>query len=239
MSQRPVIALVGDYSPDVTAHRAIPVALELAARAQRLDLGWEWVPTRAIGAAPHDLARFAAVWAVPASPYENMDGALSAIRFARETRRPFLGTCGGFQHALLEIARDLAGIANADHGETNPTAADLVVTKLACSLVEKNERIRFAPGSLIAAAYRTESAYEGYRCNYGLNEAYRAALARVGLRFSAFDDTNAIRAAELPLDVHPFFVGTLFQPERAALRGETPPLIAAFVAATSQHAIKL
>lgn len=234
MNGRAVIALVGDYSPDVTAHRAIPIALELASRRHRVELGWEWVPTRAIHDAARELARFAAVWVVPASPYENMAGALGAIRFARETKRPFLGTCGGFQHALIEIARDVAGIADADHAETNPTGESLVVTKLACSLVDKSELLHFASGSLVASAYGAPSAHEGYRCSYGVNESYRAALERAGLRFSAFDDSNAIRAAELPPTLHPFFVGTLFQPERAALRGETPPLVAAFAAAAAR-----
>ncbi len=225
------IALVGDYSPDVTAHRAIPIALDLASRARRRSIGWEWVPTRDIRNAPVDLAHFAAIWVVPASPYENMAGALDAIRFARETRRPLLGTCGGFQHALIEIARDVAGLTTADHGETNRGGDTLVVTALACSLVEKTDRLRFTPGSLIHSAYGKESAVEGYHCNYGLNAAYRAKLEQAGLRFTALDDHGDIRAAELPRTRHPFFVGTLFQPERAALRGETPPLVSAFVAA--------
>src|SRR5437667_11486922 len=114
---RATIALVGDYSPEVIAHRAIPRALELA----------------------RDLQTFSAIWLVPASPYENMDGALAAIRFARETRRPFLGTCGGFQHALIEFARNVAGITAADHEETNPASGTLVVTRLRCSLVEQSK----------------------------------------------------------------------------------------------------
>jgi len=68
---------------------------------------------------------------------------------------------------------------------------------------------------------------EGYRCNYGPALAHRAAFERSGLRFTAFDESGEIRAAELPVATHPFFVGTLFQPERAALRGELPPLVRA------------
>ena len=109
------------------------------------------------------------MWVVPASPYENMAGTLDAIRFARETKRPLLGTCGGFQHVLIEFARHVAGFATADHAETNPTADTLVVAPLACSLVEKTGAIRFAPGSLIHAAYGRSTAQEGYHCNYGLN----------------------------------------------------------------------
>src|SRR2546430_8796903 len=96
----PTLALVGDYSPKVIAHQAIPRALELARAAVQADLAWRWVLTRDLRNPSRDLAEFAAVWVVPASPYENTAGALDAIRFARETRRPFLGTCGGFQHAV-------------------------------------------------------------------------------------------------------------------------------------------
>ncbi len=225
------IALVGDYSPDVIAHRAIPLALGLARTATKSDVAWHWVHTREIGDAARDLADFAGIWVVPASPYENTAGAIDAIRFARETGRPFLGTCGGFQHALIEFARDVAGLATADHAETNPGGDTLVITPLSCSMVGKTGLIHFTPGSLVHAAYGRAEALEGYHCNYGLNPAHRRALERAGLRFTGFDGHEEIRAAELPAAVHPFFVGTLFQPERAALRGELPPLASAFVRA--------
>src|ERR1051326_8030146 len=121
------IALIGDYSPQVIAHRAIPRALELARDAMRADVTWRGVNTRDIHDAPRDLEKFSAMWLVPASPYENMAGARDTIRFARETKRPFLGTCGGFQHALIEYARDVAGLVAADHAETNPAGSVLVV----------------------------------------------------------------------------------------------------------------
>lgn len=228
------LALVGDYSPEVIAHRAIPRALELACAATKIDLTWQWVATRDVHDAARTLRKFSAVWLVPASPYENMAGAIDAVRFARETRRPFLGTCGGFQHALIEIARHVAGLATADHAETNPHGETLVVAPLACSLVEKTGALRFAPDSILRTAYGRDAAHEGYHCNYGLNPAHRTALEDAGLRFTAFDENDEVRAAELPSTMHPFFVGTLFQPERAALREEVPPLVAAFVRAATR-----
>jgi CTP synthase (UTP-ammonia lyase) len=223
------IALVGDYSDKVVAHRAIPLALDLARVATVADVSWEWVGTRAITEAARDLAPYSAVWLVPASPYENAGGALAAVRWAREHGIPFLGTCGGFQHALMEIARDLGGVPEADHEETNPGARDLVLTRLSCSLVGESGAVHFAEGSVLRAAYGQDSAIEGYHCNYGMNRAYRNALEGTGLRFTCWDDSGDIRGAELP--GHPFFVGTLFQPERAALNGRTPPLVAAFLRA--------
>lgn len=224
----PLIALVGDYSPAVPAHRAIPRALELAAVHFGRPIASRWVHTAELHDAPAQLADCTGIWVVPASPYANMAGALAAIRFARETKRPFLGTCGGFQHALVEYARNVLGLTGADHAETNPTAANLVVTPLTCSLVEATGTLRLAPDSLIRAAYGRDTVTEGYRCNYGPAPAHRAAFEGAGLRFTAFDESGEIRAAELPIATHPFFVGTLFQPERAALRGELPPLIRAF-----------
>ncbi len=231
------IALLGDYSPDVPAHRAIPIALTRVRDELKSDIAWDWIHTREIKKAAHDLAAFSALWLVPASPYENTDGALDAVRFARETRRPFLGTCGGFQHALIEFARHVAGLADADHAESNPSAATLVVTPLACSLVEQGGNLHFAPGSLIASAYGCETAHERYHCRYGFNAVHRAPLESAGLHFTAFDDAGDIRAAELSRTSHPFFVGTLFQPERAVFYDMTPPLVRAFAAARSSDKI--
>src|SRR5947208_2132696 len=116
------IGLVGDRSEEVRAHRAIPRAFDLLAerkRGPRVTL--TWISTAEID--PHDPARvvtgFDGLWCVPGSPYENMDGALAAIRYARETRLPFLGTCGGFQHALIEVARNVLGAAGAGHAESD------------------------------------------------------------------------------------------------------------------------
>jgi CTP synthase (UTP-ammonia lyase) len=225
------IALVGDHCDRHTAHRAIPAALELARAGLGADLAWEWVATRDIVDAPRDLAAYCGLWLVPASPYENTSGALASVRWARESGRPFLGTCGGFQHALIEFARNVAGISEADHAETNPQGGTLVVTPLSCSHVEKVGSVHFAKGSLLALAYGRTEATEGYRCNYGFNPAYRSAIEKAGLAFTAWDDQGDVRGAEL--GSHPFFAGVLFQPERAGLRGETPPLVRAFVQAAA------
>ena len=229
VSNRPLVALVGDYSPDVPAHRAIPRALELAGAAVGAEISWRWFPTDDIRDASVDLADCAAVWVVPATPYVNMQGALEAIRWARETGCPFLGTCGGFQHALIEFARNVAGLIGADHAESNAHAETLVVTPLSCSLVEKSGALHFVSGSQLRRFYGCEQALEAYHCNYGLNDAYRARLEKAGLCFSGFDDAGDVRALEL--SSHPFFIGTLFQPERSALRDAVHPLITAFVRA--------
>jgi CTP synthase (UTP-ammonia lyase) len=228
-----LIGLVGDYDPEVPAHQAIPRALALAERAPEAPLEFRWLPTETI-ADDALLAPFDALWCVPASPYRSMDGALRAIHFARERPRPFLGTCGGFQHAVVEYARNVLGWADAEHAETAPEAARPVIVPLACALVEVTDKVQLRPGSRLAAAYGASEATEGYRCRYGLNEAFRATLASGALRITAEDDAGDVRALEL--DGHPFFVATLFQPERAALAGRLPPLVAAFAQAALSDA---
>ncbi|MDH5538444.1 MAG: CTP synthase [Rhizobacter sp.] len=225
------IALVGDFAPDVPAHQAIPRALDNAAQALQCALAFEWVATDGIIDVSR-LARFDGLWCVPASPYRSMDGALLAIRHARETGLPFLGTCGGFQHAVIEYARNVLGWADAEHAETAPEATRAVISPLACALVEPTEAVRLFAGTRIAAAHGRPQIVEGYRCRYGLNPALQAKLLAGPLRAAADDANGEVRALEL--DGHPFFVATLFQPERAALRGEAAPLVGAFVAACAR-----
>jgi CTP synthase (UTP-ammonia lyase) len=100
------IGLIGDYNAAIIAHQAIPEGIRLAGKELGVDVGSEWLATDDIG----DLTRYAGLWCVPGSPYRSMKGALRAIRFAREERRPFLGTCGGFQHAVIEYARNAMGV---------------------------------------------------------------------------------------------------------------------------------
>jgi CTP synthase len=226
-----MIALVGDPDARHAAHRAIPMALNLASKSLGVAVDWQWVPTRDLKDPPRDLAGFSGVWLVPASPYESTEGALGAVRWAREHGVPFLGTCGGFQHALLEFARNVAGIVEADHAEMNPTGVDLVLTRLSCSMVEKAGMVSLTESSGLANAYGALTATETYRCNYGFNPRYRIPMEKAGMVFTAFDEAGEVRGAELPCN--PFFVGVLFQPERRAFDGVPPPLVLAFVKAAA------
>lgn len=233
MQKNITIGLIGDYDESVPAHRAIPLALQLAAEALHLEVHFEWVPTEEITSASR-IARFDGLWCVPASPYRNMDGALLAIGHARSHAVPFLGTCGGFQHAVVEYARNVLGWLDAEHAETAPGAPRAVISALACSLVEVTSPVRLCAGTRIASAYGVSEITEGYRCNYGLNPEFQAALVAGPLRAAAYDESGEVRAVEL--DGHPFFVATLFQPERSALNGNSAPLVVAFVRACAGEA---
>lgn len=203
------IGLVGDRSDERRAHGAIPRALESAARLIGLGVTHAWLPTAALAAGAGDeLADFDGIWCVPGSPYVSMPGALAAIRCAREYSVPFVGTCGGFQHALIEIARDVAGIASADHEESSPGAEELVIHRLTCMLHEDEREIHLRPGSRLASIYERDSIREGYHCAFGVNPKYRAVLERTGVVFTGTDDDGEPRAMELA--GHPFFLATLY-----------------------------
>lgn len=149
---------------------------------------------------------------------------MRAIRHARMTRTPFLGTSAGFQYVILEFARNVLGLAEADHQKSNPKAAVPVITPLSCALLGVQSRVRFTDGSHLRRAYGTPESVEEYHCSFGLNGRYRRILEGNDLYVAAIDDQHEIRAVEL--DGHPFFVATLFQPER---RTEVSPIVSAFV----------
>lgn len=224
--KRVVIGLVGDRNPANRTHLATEEAFAEAPAAR----GVEWLATeRLSGTAALDLAGYAGFLITPGSPYRSMDGALTAIRYAREHQVPLLGTCGGFQHLILEFARHVLGRAGADHEETSPGAPDLAVTALACSLSGQTHPVRIVNGTRAAAIYGMEEALEPFYCSYGLNPDYRSLLEARGLVVSGVDRLGEVRIVELP--AHPFFIGTLFVPQARHTRAKPHPLITAFLAA--------
>ena len=228
------IGLIGDFNPDVIAHVAIPRALTLAARKLECLVETEWLPTPLLEKdTAKRLAAFDGLWIVPASPYESMEGALLAIRFARERAVPFLGTCGGFQHALIEYARNVLNLAEADSAETKPEATLPLIAPLSCSLVEATDTIVLQPGSRIADLYGKSEISEKYHCSFGLNPRYTTLFDASGLRITGFDKSGEARVFDL--DGHPFYMGTLFQPERSAFNDVAHPLIVAYMQAVLAH----
>lgn len=226
------IALVGDRSANVRAHARIPVLLDALLRRDGIALDAYWIATP--DAEATDLGRFDAIWAAPGSPYESADGAMAAVRTAREQRIPFLGTCGGFQHALLEFARNVCGLPGVENAEVTPEAAEHLIVALECSLKGHEEAVMIAPGTLAAKISGAGRRTERYHCDYGLNPDYLERLATGGLSFSGFDDSGQVRIAELP--GHPFFLGTLFQPELHGDGTQPHPIIVALAAAATAHA---
>lgn len=224
------IALVGDYNHDVVAHQAIPLAIDDAAAVLEITADYDWLPTSEINS-DEDLVGYDAIWVVPGSPYKNANGAFIAIKYARENAVPFLGTCGGFQHAVIEYARNVLDWADAAHAETE-NIGRMVITPLTCALVDQNGAIELRPNTLIAHAYGRELIEEAYRCSFGVAEEFARELESGDLRVTGWDEDGEIRAVELV--THPFFVATLFQHERAALTGRPVPLVQAMLRAACE-----
>ena len=229
MTTKIKIGLIGDYSREVTAHVAIPKALALAATKSKCEVRETWLATEDIIKNLQQLSEFDALWCVPASPYKSMDGALSAIRFARERAVPFLGTCGGFQHAVIEYARNVLGFEKADHTESNPETTMPVMTQLICSLVEAEGTIKLQENSRVRQIYGKDEIAEQYHCNFGFNPDYLFLFKKGEMKITGADGNGEPRVIELTN--HPFFIATLFQPERSALRGELHPLVYAYLEA--------
>jgi CTP synthase (UTP-ammonia lyase) len=227
------VALVGDYNPNITAHKAIPLALQLAQQSMQVPLAFQWVATADIKETIFE--SFDGIWCTPGSPYQSEEGALSAIQYARLRALPFLGSCAGFQYALIEYARNELNWANAAHAETAPASNNPIVSPLECALIERGEQVNFTPGSCISKAYGTTGSYEEYRCAYGLNTDTEAKVLSGKLKAAGYNAAAEVRAVEL--HNHPFFIATLFQSERQALKGLLPPLVKAFIEACITQAV--
>jgi CTP synthase (UTP-ammonia lyase) len=212
------IGLIGDVNEQQKAHQAIPKALHAASS----GVECVWIPTDGVSA--QALAECDGLWCTPGMPYRDPDGAMTAIRHARMTRTPFLGTSAGFQYAILEFARDVLGLSEADHQKINPKTSLPLISPLGCALAGVKARVRFNDGSHLRKAYKAPESVEEYHCSFGLNGRYQRLLEGHDLYIAAVDDQHEVRAVEL--DGHPFFVATLFQPE---MRPEVSPIVESFV----------
>jgi len=228
------LAIVGDYDATMYTHLAIDEALGHVRELREHALEWSWVATSTLAAnADSRLALIDAILLAPGSPYASLDGALAAVRQARVSGLPFLGVCGGFQHAVLEYARSVAGLSDADHAESHPETSTPVIAPLACSLVGKSAPVFLDPTCRTASIYGRWRIVERYHCGYGLNPLYRAGIEQAGLHVVGEDDHGDARVVELP--GHPFFIATLFQPQLESASGAPAPLVRALVDAAIYH----
>ncbi len=226
------VGVVGDYDPANETHLATDAAFVHASAALGLPVTVTWVGTQELGSGTAELTGFGCLLIAPASPYRSLEGALGAIKFARSVDVPLLGTCGGFQHMVLEFARDVLGYADAAHAEVNPGGDRLFITPLTCSLKGQSMAVDMKAGSLAADAYGRERVTERYYCDFGLNPTYTAELEAAGLQVTGTGPEGEPRVVELA--GRRFFVGTLFVPQASSTLTTPHPLIVALLEAASR-----
>jgi CTP synthase (UTP-ammonia lyase) len=226
------IGIMGDRVVDSQPQATIESALSHAAHLVGVPVSAEWIPTATMKNNPAEpLSRFDGLFAAPGGTPEAVDGALEGIRYAREHDAVFVGTCGGFQHAVLEFAKNVAGIAGAAHQDYEPDADALVLTALVCSIVGKAMRVLIDPGSRAKEVFEASETMEEYYCNYGINPSYEPTLIQHGLVISGRDEDGEPRILELPKNR--FFMASLFVPQVRSTPGAPHPLLVAFVRAAA------
>jgi CTP synthase (UTP-ammonia lyase) len=223
------LVALGDRDPAHLTHREIDATLALLAG--EVECGW--VATDSTEA--RDLDAADAVWLLPGTPYRDDDAARAAIQHCLATGTPFLGTCGGFQYACVELARTRAGVRDATSAELDPDGDALVVAPLACALYGERRTVTPVAGTRLADICGAEPFEGHHQCGYGLAAAYESVLAQAGVVISAHAPDAGVEGIELP--DHPFFVATAFQPQVGGSdSGFVHPLIAALLAAAAAPA---
>lgn len=237
------IGILGDFDPKSPTLPAIDKSLQHAAAQLHLSVESEWLATPCLleSNAQKILESFDGIWAAPGSPYKSFGGMLKGIEFARRRDWPFLGTCGGFQYALIECARNVLGIQDADSAENNSGSKNIIIYPVACAVPNRTgdapklsgaiPEIRLRPGSYLHSFYGKDTVTEEFFCNFEVNPDYEWAAMEAGFPVVARGPKGEVRAIESP--THRFYVATLFQPQLSSRPDKPHPLIMAFVQAAA------
>ncbi|MHA6623651.1 CTP synthase [Pseudonocardia sp. DLS-67] len=246
------IALVGKYVDLPDAYLSVTEALRAGGFAHRGRVEIVWVQSdecrTPAGAAAH-LEGMDGVLIPGGFGVRGIEGKLGAIRHARTRGIPTLGLCLGLQCMVIEAARSLAGLGDANSSEFDERTPHPVISTMANQRdVVAGERdmggtMRLGAypavlkkGSVVARAYGTAEVSERHRHRYEVNNSYRERLEGVGLVFGGTSpDGKLVEFIELPDDVHPFFVGTQAHPELKSRPTRPHPLFSAFVKAALEY----
>ncbi|PXY19300.1 CTP synthase [Prauserella muralis] len=242
------VALVGKYIDLPDAYLSVTEALRAGGFAHRAKVEIVWVPsddaTTPAGAAAA-LSGVDGVLVPGGFGVRGIEGKIGAINFARTRKIPVLGLCLGLQCMVIEAARNLAGITDANSAEFDENTANPVISTMAEQKdVVAGERdmggtmrlgaypAKLVPGSQVAGAYGAREVSERHRHRYEVNNAYRKRLSDAGLVFSGTSpDDRLVEFVELPAEEHPFFVGTQAHPELKSRPTRPHPLFDAFIRA--------
>lgn len=223
------IAIMGDFNPIHPTLHALNDSTRHIQKYLNKEIQFDWIATDIFDTSVvFRKEKYKGLWVAPGSPYRNMENVLDVIQYARNNNIPTFGNCGGFQHMIIEFAKNACGIDEADHEETNPDSPHLLVKKMTCSLkgVEENLEI-IDKTSIIHTALAREKLIGKYYCSYGVNEQYIALLEEKGITFTSQSEDGNYRSFEIKS--HPFFVGTLFQPALSSSEEQPDPIIIAFI----------
>ena len=173
-----------------------------------------------------------------------IEGMILAAEYARENQIPYLGICLGMQIAVIEFARDVLGLADANSGEFDELCAHKVIDFMPgqSGEIQKGGTLRLGSypcrikeGSRMEAYYGTGLVYERHRHRYELNNQYRREMEQAGLVISGTSpDDRLAEAVELP--DHPFFIGVQFHPEFKSRPNQSHPLFKGFISAALERA---
>jgi CTP synthase len=247
------VALVGKYIDLPDAYLSVTEALRAGGFAHRAKVNVRWVPSdlcETPAGAAAQLGGADAVLIPGGFGIRGIEGKLGAIRYARERSVPTLGLCLGLQCMAIETARNVAGVADANSAEFDPTTTNPVIATMAdqVDIVAGNADLggtmrlgaypaKLAAGSIVAEAYGTTEVSERHRHRYEVNNAYREALTEAGLVISGTSpDGNLVEFIELPREVHPYFVATQAHPELKSRPTRPHPLFSAFISAAVDYA---
>jgi CTP synthase len=242
------VALVGKYIDLPDAYLSVAEALRAGGFDNDAKVNLRWVPSDEC-ATPEGAARLLgdvdAICIPGGFGVRGIEGKIGAIRYARENRVPILGLCLGLQCMVIEVARDLAGLADANSTEFDPDAEQPVVATMeeqkhivdGTGDLGGTMRLGLYPaalkeGSVVRAAYGAANVEERHRHRYEVNNAYREQLEAAGLVFCGTSpDNNLVEFVELPGDVHPYYVATQAHPELRSRPTRPHPLFAGLIEA--------
>jgi CTP synthase (UTP-ammonia lyase) len=220
------IGIIGEFDSQKASHKLLNLSLDQLKNDYRFK--YEWIDTVSVEFdCDYVLKDLTGIWSASGSPFKSLQGVLNAIKYARTRNIAYLGTCGGFQHTIIEYARNVLGIENAQHEEYSKNSANLFITKSSCSLYGRSMIVNISDDTKAYEYYGTNTTIEDYYCDYGINPVYIDKLKRPDFLISGVDQDGEIRIIEIPS--HKFYMATLFVPHSRVTEHKPHPLIKAFV----------
>ena len=243
------IAVVGKYVALQDAYISITESLRHAAVANEAELDIHWVNAEEIEADDTDMDKVMAgvdgILVPGGFGNRGIEGKIKAIQYAREHKIPFFGICLGMQCAVIEFARHVCGMADANSSEFNPNSAhpviDLMPEQIDVEDLGGTMRLglypcKVYPDTLTSKAYNAELIYERHRHRYEFNNAFREKIVGKGLVLGGtLPNGRLVEIVELPESEHPWFLGAQFHPEFKSRPTNPHPLFRDFVGAAVKH----